>query len=65
MTRHTPLRIRYMSDLHLEFSDYRPDPVDADVVVLAGDIDAGTSGLEWAARQFPDTPVIYVAGNHE
>ncbi|MBP8201469.1 MAG: metallophosphoesterase [Nitrospira sp.] len=65
MTRHTPLRIRYMSDLHLEFSDYRPDPVDADVVVLAGDIDSGTSGLEWAARQFRDTPVIYVAGNHE
>jgi predicted phosphodiesterase len=54
-----------MSDLHLEFSDYRPDPVDADVVVLAGDIDTGTSGLEWAARQFPDIPVVYVAGNHE
>ncbi len=59
------LRIRYMSDLHLEFSDYQPPPVDADIVVLAGDIHTGTEGLEWAARTFPDTIVLYLAGNHE
>lgn len=59
------VRIRVLSDLHLEFADFEPPGLDADVVVLAGDIAPGTSGLEWAARHFDDTPVVYVAGNHE
>jgi predicted phosphodiesterase len=59
------MKIRVLSDLHLEFSDWTPPPVEADVVVLAGDIHVGTRGLEWAREQFPATPVIYVAGNHE
>ena len=37
---------------------------DADVVVLAGDIDVGAKGVEWAEMVF-DKPVIYVSGNHE
>lgn len=41
-----------------------PD-VAADVVVLAGDIDRGARGVAWARQRFPDTPVFYVAGNHE
>ncbi len=59
------MRIRVLSDLHLEFRDWTPPPVMADVVVLAGDIHAGALGLEWARRHFPSTPVVYVAGNHE
>ena len=59
------MRIRVLSDLHLEFCDWTPPVVDADVIVLAGDIHVGVSGLEWAREQFPATPVIYVAGNHE
>jgi predicted phosphodiesterase len=58
-------RIRILSDLHLEFSAWEPPKVPADVVVLAGDIDVGTAGLEWAGRMFADTPVVYVVGNHE
>ncbi|MCA3265761.1 MAG: metallophosphoesterase family protein [Azospirillum sp.] len=38
--------------------------LDADVVVLAGDIDVGVAGIEWAKRTFPQD-VVYVAGNHE
>lgn len=60
-----PLRIRIFSDLHLEGCAYTPEPAEADVVVLAGDIDKGTAGMQWGARYFPHTPVIYVAGNHE
>jgi predicted phosphohydrolase len=41
------------------------EPVEADAVVLAGDIDLGIRGLEWAAKTFPNLPVIYIAGNHE
>ena len=37
----------------------------ADLVVVAGDVDVGTSGVTWAAATFPSVPVVYVAGNHE
>ena len=60
------LRIRLLSDLHLEAEplDRIPD-VQSDVVVLAGDLHPGTHGLDWARRQFPDTQIIAVLGNHE
>lgn len=59
------MRIRVLSDLHLEFQDWTPPPVPADAVVLAGDIDVGPGGVEWARRCFPSAAVIYVPGNHE
>ena len=59
------MRIRVLSDLHLEFQDWTAPPVTADVVVLAGDIHVGAGGLPWARRQFADSPLIYVPGNHE
>jgi Icc-related predicted phosphoesterase len=58
-------RLRIFSDLHLEFVDWIPPPVAADAIVLAGDISVGLQGVQWARRQFPDTPVVYVPGNHE
>jgi predicted phosphodiesterase len=65
------MKLLLLSDLHNEF--FRPKPVppiastDADVIVLAGDIDTGLQGLEWAASEAVrlDKPVIYVSGNHE
>jgi predicted phosphodiesterase len=59
------MRIRVLSDLHLEFGPFTPPNVPADVVVLAGDIVPEHYGIEWARQAFPETPVIYVAGNHE
>ena len=38
---------------------------DADLVILAGDINLGTKGVEWIKSTITDTPVIYVLGNHE
>ncbi len=58
------MRIRILSDLHLEERLFEPPAVPADVVVLAGDIANGTAGIEWAQRHF-NVPVLYVAGNHE
>jgi hypothetical protein len=49
----------------LEFGALMPEPLEADDIVLAGDTDLGIRGLEWAAKTFPNLPVIYVAGNHE
>ena len=59
------MKIRVLSDLHLEFQDWNPPDAQADIVVLAGDIHSGTRGIEWARRQFPVTPILYVPGNHE
>lgn len=58
------MRLRILSDLHLEIASWDPPPADADVVVLAGDIHNGTGGIEWAQRTFTG-PVLYVPGNHE
>jgi predicted phosphodiesterase len=59
------MRIRVLSDLHLEFEDFAPAAVECDVLVLAGDIHQGVKGLEWARRVFPGIPIVYVPGNHE
>ena len=62
------LKLLVLSDLHLEFAPFMPDPaaVDAaDVVVLAGDICNGTKAIPWARQAFGSKPVVYVAGNHE
>lgn len=58
------MRIRILSDLHLETGPIKLPGLDTDVVVLAGDIDEGTRGVEWAKRTFSQ-PVVYVPGNHE
>jgi predicted phosphodiesterase len=63
------MKIRLLSDLHLEHSHRHPPFVlpalPADVVVLAGDIDNGTRAIDWAEQTFPDQTVLYVPGNHE
>lgn len=59
------MRIHILSDLHNEFASFSPTLVEADVVVLAGDIDLKTRGVEWAELAFPHEHVIYVPGNHE
>jgi hypothetical protein len=63
------MRIQLLSDIHAEVDAKRAqsDVVDlgADLVILAGDIDQGGAGVRWAAETWPDTPVVYVLGNHE
>src|SRR5882672_8697283 len=63
------MKIQLFSDLHLEHSHRHPPfalpAIDADVVVLAGDIDNGTRAIDWAEKTFPDRTVLYVPGNHE
>lgn len=60
------MRILVWSDLHNEgYSPPQPPPEsEYDVVVLAGDIDVGINGVEWANRAFTK-PVVMVLGNHE
>jgi predicted phosphodiesterase len=58
------VRIRLLSDLHLEQGPWASPDVDQDVVVLAGDIHKAMAGIAWAGQHF-SCPVIYVPGNHE
>lgn len=72
------MKIQLLSDLHNEFlrngktspnhlwSGSIPE-TDADIIILAGDIDTGTNGAEWAISESErlEKNVIYVLGNHE
>ncbi|NEV60404.1 metallophosphoesterase [Thiorhodococcus minor] len=71
------MKIQILSDLHREFDrtarrgpalrlDAIPDS-DADVIVLAGDVDTGLTGLHWAIAEAARLarPMLYVFGNHE
>jgi Icc-related predicted phosphoesterase len=57
------MKIALMSDLHLSVQAMPPPTVDADVLVLAGDLDRPADAIEWARRC--DLPTLFVAGNHE
>lgn len=72
------MKIRLVSDLHLEFSDIHITNDDCDVLILAGDIltiehlnttddsEKGKRYRDFLKRCTDDFPtVIYVAGNHE
>lgn len=62
-----------MSDLHMEILDARGDaqprfvrPVDADVLLFAGDLHHADQTIPTARAMFGnDIPIILVAGNHE
>ena len=58
------MRLQLFSDLHLETESFDPQPAPgAEVLVLAGDIDANWGALAHFAG-WP-VPVLMVAGNHE
>jgi Icc-related predicted phosphoesterase len=65
------MRLQILSDLHLgghrDPATFSPPDVEADVLLLAGDIQRGTAGLVWAARvgRAVGKQVVYVPGNHE
>lgn len=72
------IKIHVLSDLHNEFiknNKVREDHLwkgeipetDADVIVLAGDIDVGVEGVKWAVSESKrlSKPVLYILGNHE
>lgn len=77
------MKIQILSDLHNEFLTDGQAPsrgsfnykvwegcipkTDADLIILAGDIDLGCKGVEWAIEESDriNVPFIYVSGNHE
>ena len=59
------MKIQIISDLHQEFGLTELSFDNADVVVIAGDVNLGIKGLHWIQSRIKDKPVIYVLGNHE
>ena len=63
------MKLLVLSDLHLEFGQFRVPDVAFDVVILAGDIAVPASKVPfWACRATnfgESTPVVFVPGNHE
>ena len=59
------MKIQIMSDLHNEFGFSNIGRTDANIIIMAGDIDIKNKSIKWILNVFPDVPVIYVAGNHE
>jgi Icc-related predicted phosphoesterase len=59
------MKLHILSDIHLEFAAFMPPKTDADVVILAGDIQPGVKAIPWIEANFPAVPVVYVPGNHE
>ncbi len=59
------MKIKILSDLHLEFNDYPHSLEGADVLVLAGDIGVKNQAVTWLLGLNLKCPVVYVFGNHE
>jgi len=63
------MRINPVSDLHIDFSNWKPrlDPDSFDAFVIAGDTGnkkIGVNSIQWAIKKY-GKPVILVLGNHE
>ena len=59
------MKIRYFSDLHLNFSNISMVEGDEDAVILAGDASEGLGGVRWLSDNFPNKLKFYITGNHE
>ena len=74
------IKLQILSDTHNEFfrRHYSEESInglwackipstDADIIILAGDIDKGVKGVEWAINESKrlDKCIVYVPGNHE
>lgn len=59
------MKIQVISDLHQEFGTTDLFFDNSDIVVLAGDVNLGTKGIDWIKIHIPNKPIIYVLGNHE
>jgi len=67
MAEHT-MKLQVISDLHLRPQhDFTIPATNADLIVLAGDIGRGLSGVQWAMGEAErlGKPIVYVFGNHE
>ncbi len=59
------MKIRILSDLHIEFESFEVDFSDCDLIVLAGGVHVKDKGIKWIEAQLTNKAVLYILGNHE
>ena len=59
------MKIQIISDLHHEIGRSELNFNNADLLILAGDTNLGTKGIDWIKTKIKNIPVIYILGNHE
>lgn len=61
------MKFQIVSDLHLHFGKFDLPETDADVILLAGDLDDGPKAIDWLINQYKrlQKPIYFVLGNHE
>ena len=59
------MKIQILSDLHREFGSTAIPKVDADLIILAGDIAVKQNAIPWLREFCAGTPTVYISGNHE
>lgn len=60
------MKLNILSDLHnKKGTSFNPSCIDADVIVLAGDIERADLVCQTVRGWFPDKPIVFVPGNHE
>lgn len=61
------MKLAIFSDLHCEYLPFSAGraALEADLVILAGDIHNGEVAIRLGRAMFPDQPIVQVAGNHE
>jgi len=60
------MKIQVLSDLHLEYSPFCFEPVDADLCVIAGDVSPQMHDVVALIEEIKKHyPVVFVPGNHE
>lgn len=57
------MKLQILSDLHLSVSPLELPRTDADLVILAGDLQRPEAAVQWALGF--EQPVLYICGNHE
>lgn len=57
------MKLQILSDLHLSVSPLELPQTDADLVILAGDLQRPEAAVQWALGF--EQPVLYICGNHE
>jgi hypothetical protein len=59
------MRVRILSDLHREFGHTEIPRLEADLILLAGDIDTKQNARPWIREFVVEKPTAYICGNHE
>ena len=54
------MKIQIISDLHQEFGLSEQSFDNAGIVILAGDVNLGTKGIDWIKEKIPNKTIIYV-----